>query len=100
MDQGKQMKETLKQLFIRSLGLLMATAFGGTAIGAVAGDWIMGTLIGVGSAFAVVITTIGVAIAWKGSLERSGCQIAPVSPCSCNHHHRCCYRLEGLTGAI
>ena len=54
----------------------MATAFGGTAIGAVAGDWLMGTLIGVGSAFAVVITTIGVAIAWKGSLEVSDIQNA------------------------
>ena len=54
----------------------MATAFGGTAIGAVAGDWLMGTLLGVGSAFAVVITTIGVAIAWKGSLEVSDIQNA------------------------
>ena len=70
------MKETIKQILIRSIGLLMATAFGGTAIGAVAGDWVMGTLIGVGSAFAVVITTIGVAIAWKGSLEVSDIQNA------------------------
>ena len=70
------MKETIKQILIRSIGLLMATAFGGTAIGAVAGDWLMGTLIGVGSAFAVVITTIGVAIAWKGSLEVSDIQNA------------------------
>ena len=70
------MRETIKQLLIRSIGLLMATAFGGTAIGAVAGDWLMGTLIGVGSAFAVVITTIGVAIAWKGSLEVSDIQNA------------------------
>ena len=54
----------------------MATAFGGTAIGAVAGDWLIGTIIGVGSAFAVVITTIGVAIAWKGSLEVSDIQNA------------------------
>jgi hypothetical protein len=69
-------KETIKQILIRSIGLLMATAFGGTAIGAVAGDWLMGTLIGVGSAFAVVITTIGVAIAWKGSLEVSDIQNA------------------------
>ena len=70
------MKETIKQILIRSIGLLMATAFGGTAIGAVAGDWLIGTIIGVGSAFAVVITTIGVAIAWKGSLEVSDIQNA------------------------
>lgn len=36
----------------------------------------MGTLIGVGSAFAVVFTTIGVAIAWKGTLEVSDLQNA------------------------
>lgn len=63
------MKEHFKQILVRSIGLVMATAFGGTAIGAVAGDWVMGTLIGVGSAFAVVLTTIGVAVAWKGTLE-------------------------------
>lgn len=63
------MKESVKQILVRSLGLTLATFFGGTAIGAVAGDWVMGSLIGVGSAFAVVLTTIGVAVAWKGTLE-------------------------------
>jgi hypothetical protein len=62
-------KEHIKQIVIRSIGLVLATFFGGTAIGAVAGNWWMGSLIGVGSAFAVVLTTIGVAVAWKGSLE-------------------------------
>lgn len=73
---GHKVKETIKQIVIRSLGLTAATAFGGTAIGAVAGDWVMGTLIGVGSAFAVVLTTIGVAVAWKGSLELDDIQNA------------------------
>jgi hypothetical protein len=63
------MKEHAKQILVRSLGLILATFFGGTAIGAVAGNWAMGSLIGVGSAFAVVLTTIGVADAWKGTLE-------------------------------
>lgn len=63
------MREHAKQILVRSIGLVLATFFGGTAIGAVAGDWVMGSLIGVGSAFAVVLTTIGVAVAWKGSLE-------------------------------
>ena len=36
----------------------------------------MGSLIGVGSAFAVVLTTIGVSVAWKGSLELSDLQNA------------------------
>lgn len=61
--------ENIKQILVRSIGLTLATAFGGTAIGAVAGNWVMGTLIGIGSAFAVVLTTIGVAVAWKGTLE-------------------------------
>lgn len=63
------MKESVKQILVRSIGLTLATFFGGTAIGAVAGDWLMGSIIGVGSAFAVVLTTIGVAVAWKGALE-------------------------------
>jgi flagellar motor component MotA len=62
-------KEHAKQILVRSIGLVLATFFGGTAIGAVAGNWAMGSLIGVGSAFAVVLTTIGVAVAWKGTLE-------------------------------
>ena len=63
------LKEYLKQFGPRSLGLTLATFFGGTAIGAVAGDWLMGSIIGVGSAFAVVFTTMGVSLAWKGTLE-------------------------------
>lgn len=63
------MKETIKQILVRSVGLVLATAFGGTAIGAVAGNVWMGMLVGIGSAFAVVATTLGVAIAWRGTLE-------------------------------
>lgn len=70
------MKETIKQFLVRSIGLTLATAFGGTAVGAALGDALMGTLIGVGSAFAVVLTTIGVAVAWKGTLEVSDLQNA------------------------
>jgi len=36
----------------------------------------MGTIIGVGSAFAVVFTTVGVSLAWKGTLELSDIQNA------------------------
>ncbi len=70
------LKDSVKQIVIRSIGLVLATFFGGTAIGAVAGDWLMGSIIGVGSAFAVVLTTIGVAVAWKGTLELSDIQNA------------------------
>jgi hypothetical protein len=68
--------ETIKQILIRSVGLTLATAFGGTALGAIGGNWLFGTLIGIGSAFAVVLTTIGVAVAWKGSLELGDIQNA------------------------
>lgn len=70
------MKDSIKQIVVRSIGLTLATFFGGTAIGAVAGNWVMGSLIGVGSAFAVVLTTIGVAVAWKGTLELDDIQNA------------------------
>lgn len=59
----------VKQILVRSLGLTMATFFGGTAVGAVVGDWAMGAIIGVASAFAVVATMIGVSIAWSGELS-------------------------------
>lgn len=48
----------------------MATFFGGTAVGAVAGDWLFGALVGVLSAFAVVATMIGVSVAWSGELTQ------------------------------
>jgi hypothetical protein len=62
------MKQTIKQILIRSIGLAMATFFGGTAVGAVAGDWFFGAIVGVLSAFAVVATMIGVSVAWSGEL--------------------------------
>ena len=58
------MRETVKQIIVRSIGLTLASAFGGTALGAIGGNWLFGTLIGIGSAFAVVLTTFGVAVAW------------------------------------
>jgi hypothetical protein len=71
-----EMKESIRQILIRSIGLTLATAFGGTALGAIGGNWLFGTLIGIGSAFAVVLTTIGVAVAWKGTLEITDIQNA------------------------
>jgi hypothetical protein len=59
----------IKQILVRSIGLTLATAFGGTAIGAFAGDWLMGTIIGIGSAFAVALTILGVSLTWNGTLS-------------------------------
>lgn len=70
------MNESVKQILVRSVGLVLATGFAGTAVGAFAGDFLMGTLVGIGSAFAVVLTTIGVAVAWKGTLELQDIQNA------------------------
>lgn len=70
------MRETIKQILIRSIGLILATFAGGIALGALGGDWLFGALVGVGSAFVVVLTTIGVALAWKGTLELSDIQNA------------------------
>jgi divalent metal cation (Fe/Co/Zn/Cd) transporter len=61
-------KETVKQILIRSLGLTMATFFGGAAVGSIAGDWVFGALVGILSSFAVVATMIGVSVAWSGEL--------------------------------
>jgi hypothetical protein len=65
------MKELIKTIIARAIGLLFATFFAGTGVGAIAtnGDWVLGSLIGVGSAFAVVLTTVGVTLAWSGTLN-------------------------------
>jgi hypothetical protein len=65
------MKDLIKTIIARAIGLLLATFFAGTGVGAIAtdGDWVLGSLIGVGSAFAVVLTTIGVTLAWSGTLN-------------------------------
>ena len=58
-------------LIIRhSIGLFLATFFAGTGVGAIVtdGNWMMGSLIGVGTAFAGVLTYIGVSLAWIGEL--------------------------------
>lgn len=70
------MKENVKQILIRSIGLVLATFAGGIALGALGGNWLFGALVGVGSAFVVVLTTLGVALAWKGSLELTDIQNA------------------------
>lgn len=53
-----------------SIGLFLATFFAGTGVGAIVtdGDWMMGSLIGVGTAFEGVLTYIGVSLAWTGEL--------------------------------
>ena len=65
------MKELTKQILARALGLFLATFFAGTGVGSIAtnGDWWLGSIIGVGTAFAAVLTMLGVSLTWQGSLD-------------------------------
>jgi hypothetical protein len=63
-------KQLIKDIIVRAIGLFLATFFAGTGVGAIAtnGDWFLGSIIGVGAAFAIVLTMVGVSMTWSGSL--------------------------------
>lgn len=65
------MKELTKQIVARAIGLFLATFFAGTGVGSIAtnGDWFLGSIIGVGTAFAAVLTMLGVSLTWTGKLD-------------------------------
>lgn len=65
------MKELTKQIVARAFGLFLATFFAGTGVGSIAtnGDWLLGSIIGVGTAFAAVLTMLGVSLTWQGKLD-------------------------------
>ena len=65
------MKQMIKDIAVRAIGLFLATFFAGTGVGAIAtnGDWWLGSIIGVGAAFAIVFTMIGVSMTWSGGLS-------------------------------
>ena len=65
------MKDTIKQIIIRAIGLFLATFFAGTGVGSIAtdGNWMLGSIIGVGTAFAAVLTMLGVSLTWQGALN-------------------------------
>lgn len=75
------MRNVLEKLWLvlrHSIGLFLATFFAGTGVGAIVtdGDWMMGSLIGVGTAFAGVLTYIGVSLAWTADLSNQSIQNA------------------------
>ena len=75
------MKDIMSKVWLvlrHSIGLFLATFFAGTGVGAIVtdGDWMMGSLIGVGTAFAGVLTYIGVSLAWTGDLDDTAIQSA------------------------
>jgi hypothetical protein len=65
------MKDIVKQIVARALGLFLATFFAGTGVGSIAttGDWWLGSIIGVGTAFAAVATMLGVSLTWQGRID-------------------------------
>ena len=68
------MKNIMSKVWLilrHSIGLFLATFFAGTGVGAIVtdGNWMMGSLIGVGTAFAGVLTYIGVSLAWTAELS-------------------------------
>lgn len=61
----------IKDILKRTIGLFLATFFAGTGVGSIVtnGDWLLGSVIGVGTAFAAVLTMLGVSLAWSGTLD-------------------------------
>jgi len=61
----------IKDIIFRAIGLFLATFFAGTGVGSIAtnGDWMLGSIIGVGTAFAAVLTMLGVSLTWQGTLN-------------------------------
>jgi hypothetical protein len=61
----------IKDIIFRAVGLFLATFFAGTGVGSIAtnGDWMLGSIIGVGTAFAAVLTMLGVSLTWQGTLN-------------------------------
>jgi hypothetical protein len=72
------MKEITRQIFVRSLGIVLMTFIPGMGIGAVAagGDWLVGGVIATGTSFASVIIYIGVSLTWGGRLTQTDVQTA------------------------
>ena len=61
----------IKDILFRAIGLFLATFFAGTGVGSIVtnGDWLLGSVIGVGTAFASVLTMLGVSLSWQGYLN-------------------------------
>jgi hypothetical protein len=61
----------IKDILFRAIGLFLATFFAGTGVGSIVtnGDWLLGSVIGVGTAFAAVLTMLGVSLTWQGTIK-------------------------------
>lgn len=69
--------DPIKSITSRTLGLLMMSIIPGAGVGAVfAKDWYIGGLIAFGTAVAIVISYLGVALAWNGKFTNNDIQEA------------------------
>jgi hypothetical protein len=73
-----EMKELIKSVAIRSLGISLMSFIPGMGIGAAAanGNWFVGGIIATGTAFATVILYLGVVLTWSGTITAKDIETA------------------------
>jgi hypothetical protein len=63
------MLNKLKQILIRSIGVIMFAFLPGAAVGGPTVGWVMGGLVGVGTVFSSIIIFFGVQLAWDAMIS-------------------------------
>ena len=63
------MLNKLKNILIRSIGVVMFAFLPGAAIGGPTVGWVMGGLVGVGTVFSSIIIFFGVQLAWDAMIS-------------------------------
>jgi hypothetical protein len=63
------MIQKLKQVLVRSLGVIMFAFIPGAAVGAGTVGWVAGGFVGVATVFSSIIIFFGVQLAWDASLS-------------------------------
>lgn len=63
------MLSRLKNILIRSVGVIMFAFLPGAAVGGPTVGWVMGGLVGVGTVFSSIIIFFGVQLAWDAMIS-------------------------------
>lgn len=63
------MLNKLKNILIRSIGVIMFAFLPGAAVGGPTVGWLMGGLVGVGTVFASIVIFFGVQLAWDAMIS-------------------------------
>jgi hypothetical protein len=66
---GRKLISKLKQIMIRSIGVIMFAFIPGMAVGGPTVGWFMGGLIGVATVFSSIIIFFGVQLAWDAMIS-------------------------------